>query len=189
MQALAQIAIFGLPHSAAGGGLFFFNSGLCGKPALDVLFHTPPPSFGIGKETVGFEDFQLLGITAARICEHLVNGNAQAIKRFLKPLRFNLGIIGNGIGHNDPRFMQIDQTFGHAILCAFGLKHHRFLVTGRERIAIADKGAQFGHLRQNHRHNFKRVNFICGKFACLFGLYDQDPKRVAEALDWNAEKR
>ena len=135
---------------------------------MDVFFHTPPPSFGIGKEAVGFEDLQLLGITAARIGEHLVDGNAQPVECILEPLRFNLGIIGNGIGDNNPRFMQIDQTFGHTILRAFGLKHHRFLVTGRERIAVADKGSQFGHLRQDHSHNFQRVNFIGGKLAGLF---------------------
>ena len=64
MQPVAQIGIRGLRHTRAGGGLFFLYSGFCGQALINVLLHPAQPALGVGEHAIGFQNLQLLFITA-----------------------------------------------------------------------------------------------------------------------------
>ena len=81
---------------------------------------------------------------------------------------YQLWIVGDGIGHNDTRFVQPHMPLCRAFLTRGAAKQHCLLVPRRQGRAFAHEGPQFGHLGQNHGHDFRRVNFVGRECPGLF---------------------
>ena len=84
--------------------------------------------------------------------------------------------------------MKPDPPLGRAFLPGGAAEHFRPLMRGLKRLPLTDEGAEFGHLRQNHRHDFQRVELILREFARAFRLHDQHAQPVAQPLQRHAEE-
>ena len=187
VQPVAQVGVVDLRHAGAGRGLFLFHRRLGREATGDVLFHAAHPALGIGEHAVGFQHLGVFAL-ASGAGQHLVDRDAQLVHRIVQALQFAVRVVGHRVGDDDAGFVQPGIAHGAAFLPGAAPEQQRLGVARLERRALADEGAQFGHLGQDHRHHFERVDLVRGEFAGLLGLDDQHPQLGAEPLDRHAEE-
>ena len=58
----------------------------------------------------------------------------------------------------------------------------------RQGSAFTNESTKLSHFGQNHRNDFKSVDFFIGELAGVFGLNHEHAELFTKALDWHAEE-
>ena len=188
MQTLAQIGIGHLFQTRTGGGLLLFHRRLGGQTALDILLHPAQPAARMGEHAVRLQH-RLLILVQTFGDHQVIDRNTKFADSGTDAVDLGQGVIGHGIGHHHPRFMQPDPSLGGTFLPCRAAKQHRLLVPRPKSAAVAGKGAKLGHFRQHHCHDLDGIHLVFAEGARGFGLHHQNPQLFADPGDRHAKER
>ena len=177
MQPLAEIGVGHLAQAGAGGGLLLLHGGLGREAAVDVLFHPAQPGAGIGEHAVGLEHLAVLLVAGVGAVEHVVDGEAQLVHRLAQARRSSSGSSAMGLVTTTRGSCSQTRPSAAPSWPTTPRKMAGRLCRARQRRALADEGAELGHLGQHHRHDLERVDLVVGEFARFLGLHDEHAER------------
>ena len=188
--AFAQIGVGDPREPGAHGGLLPLHRDFRRQARIHRGQHPPQPALVIGEHAIGFEHVAMLPGPAQQVAgQEVVDLAAQGLRRLGQAAALLLHVLGDGIGQHHPRLVQVHHALGRALL-----GRHAAGVIGPDmgprelRVALAQEGAQLGHLGQQHGHDFQPVNVVFAVMPRLAVLHDEHAQHLAQALDRHAEE-